>query len=171
MYQELLKVFQETRSKGRHLDFNWIYSNARKITRELTGDPNAIGKQHVSLILSNGITWKDAKSKEINGFLRNTIAIVLRNDILHYMKEVSTPVPQTQITTRSGEAFFLIRGWMLTSLHYPLLAKQPWRTKRSNPEMKKTERSEFGQLNQTLGTENVSVLYRFVSDQLESSLA
>ena len=40
---------------------------------------------------------------------------------------------------------------MLTSLHYHLLAKQPWRTKRSNPEMKKTEKSEFVQLNQTLG--------------------
>ena len=56
LYRELLKVFQETRSKGIHLDFNWIYSNARKITRELTGDPNAVRKQHVSLISSNGIT-------------------------------------------------------------------------------------------------------------------
>ena len=44
LYRELLKVFQETRSKGRHEDFNWIYSNARKITRELTGDPNAVVK-------------------------------------------------------------------------------------------------------------------------------
>ena len=88
-----------------------------------------------------------AKSKAINGFLKNTIEIVLRNGILRYMKEVSAPVPQTQIITRSGEAL----GWMLTSLHNLLLAKQPWHTKRSNSEMKKTERSEFGQLKQTLG--------------------
>ena len=47
LYWELLKVFQETRSKGRHVNFNWIYSNARKITRELIGDPNAIVNQHV----------------------------------------------------------------------------------------------------------------------------
>ena len=62
LYQELLKVFQETRSKGRHVDFNWIYSNAKKITHELTGDPNAIVKQHV---IANFIKLYNLKRRKI----------------------------------------------------------------------------------------------------------
>ena len=81
LYRELLKVFQETRSKGRHVDFNWIYNNARKITRELTGATNAIVKQHTTANFIKRYNLKNVKSKEINGFLRNTIAIVLRNGI------------------------------------------------------------------------------------------
>ena len=57
-----MKVLQETRSKGRHVDFNWIYSNARKITRELTGDLNAIVKQHV---IANFIKWRNLKRRKI----------------------------------------------------------------------------------------------------------
>ena len=62
LYRKLLKVFQETRSNGRHVDFNWIYSNARKITRELTGDSNAIVKQHV---IANFIKRYNLKRRKI----------------------------------------------------------------------------------------------------------
>ena len=62
LYRELLKVFQETRSKGRHVDFNWIYSNSKKIMRESTGDPNAIVKQHV---IANFIKRYNLKSRKV----------------------------------------------------------------------------------------------------------
>ena len=62
LYRELLKVFRETRSKGRHVDFNRIYSNARKIMRELTGHLNAIVKQHV---IANFIKWYNLKRRKI----------------------------------------------------------------------------------------------------------
>ena len=47
LYREILTVFRETRSRGRHVDFNWIYSQAQKIQCELLDDPEATLKQHV----------------------------------------------------------------------------------------------------------------------------
>ena len=44
------------------MDFNWICSNARKITRELTVDPNAIVKQHV---IANFINRYNLKRRKI----------------------------------------------------------------------------------------------------------
>ena len=44
------------------MDFNWIYSNARKITRELTGEPVAIVKQHV---IANFIKRYNLKRRKI----------------------------------------------------------------------------------------------------------
>ena len=44
------------------MDFNWIYSNVRKISRELTGDPNANVNQHV---IANFIKRYNLKRRKI----------------------------------------------------------------------------------------------------------
>ena len=38
LYEELSKVFKEAREKGHHVDFNWLWSKARNIYRNQTGD-------------------------------------------------------------------------------------------------------------------------------------
>ena len=47
LYDKLFKLFKDSRSKGHRVDFNWLWSKARMLYRELTGDPNAIVRKHV----------------------------------------------------------------------------------------------------------------------------
>ena len=47
MYDELLNVFKEARGKGHRIDLNLIWSRSRITRRKLTGDHNAIIRQHV----------------------------------------------------------------------------------------------------------------------------
>ena len=44
---ELLLVFKEARKKGHRVDFNWIWSKARRIQRIQTGNPEATIGHHV----------------------------------------------------------------------------------------------------------------------------
>ena len=47
LYKVLLKKFKEARSKDFRIDFNWIWSKARNLHREMTNDPDAIIRKHV----------------------------------------------------------------------------------------------------------------------------
>ena len=47
LYKVLLKKFKEARSKGFRIDFNWIWSKARNLHREMTIDSDAIIRKHV----------------------------------------------------------------------------------------------------------------------------
>ena len=47
LYKVILRKFKETRSKGFRIDFNWIWSKARNLHREMTNDPDAIIRRHV----------------------------------------------------------------------------------------------------------------------------
>ena len=42
LYKVLLKRFKEARSKDFRIDFNWIWSKARNLHREITNDPDSI---------------------------------------------------------------------------------------------------------------------------------
>ena len=46
LYERLFQVFKETRKKGHHVNFNWLWSRARNIYREEHG-PNDVVKRHV----------------------------------------------------------------------------------------------------------------------------
>ena len=136
LYRELLKVLQETKSKGRHVEFNWIYSKVRKITRELTGDPNAIVKQYVIPNFIKQYHLKRCKiqrnkrlpNKQYCNCIEKWHSTLCERGICtgatdpKYHKKWGSSLPHQKLN--------------LTSLHYSLLAKQPWRTKKSNPEMK-----------------------------------
>ena len=47
LYKVLLRKFKEARSKGFRIDFNWIWSKAWNLHREMTNDPDAIIRKHV----------------------------------------------------------------------------------------------------------------------------
>ena len=47
LYKVLLIKFKEAGSKDFRIDFNWIWSKARNLLRELTNDPDAIIRKHV----------------------------------------------------------------------------------------------------------------------------
>ena len=47
LYKVLLRKFKETWSKGFQIGFNWIWSKARNLHREMTSNPDAIIKKHV----------------------------------------------------------------------------------------------------------------------------
>ena len=46
-YKVLSRKFKEARSKGFQIDFNWIWSKAQTLHREMTNDPDAIIRKHV----------------------------------------------------------------------------------------------------------------------------
>ena len=62
MFRDLLAKFNDARSKGRHVDFNWLLSKGRKIYMEQTGDENAVLKKHV---IANFIKRNHLKRKKI----------------------------------------------------------------------------------------------------------
>ena len=47
LYKVLLKKFKEVRSKGFRIDFNWIWSKACNLHRDMTNEPDAIIRKHV----------------------------------------------------------------------------------------------------------------------------
>lgn len=47
MHQTLLTTFKEARKKGHHVNFNWLWSQARIIYREQLENSNANIKKHV----------------------------------------------------------------------------------------------------------------------------
>ena len=63
MFWDLLEKFKDARSKGRHVDFNWLWSKEHKIYREQTGDENAVLKKYV---IANFIKRNNLNSKKFN---------------------------------------------------------------------------------------------------------
>ena len=47
LYDFLLRVFKTARSKGYFVDFNWLWSKARVLYREMTNDPEVTVRKHV----------------------------------------------------------------------------------------------------------------------------
>ena len=58
-----MEKFKDARSKGRHVDFNWLWSKEHKIYREQTGDENAVLKKYV---IANFIKRNNLNSKKFN---------------------------------------------------------------------------------------------------------
>ena len=60
LYGELLRVFTDARKKGHRVDFNWIWSKARKIQRPQTDNPDATIRRHViqNVIKRNNIKMR-----------------------------------------------------------------------------------------------------------------
>ena len=57
LYDFLLRVFKTARSKGYFVDFNWLWSKARVLYREMTNDPEVIVRKQliVNFIKRNNI--------------------------------------------------------------------------------------------------------------------
>ena len=55
--------FKDARSKGCHVDFNWLWSKGHKIYREQTGDENAVLKKYV---IANFIKRNNLKQQKIH---------------------------------------------------------------------------------------------------------
>ena len=101
LYVELMKVFTQARASGKHVDFNWIYSKARKINREQTGDPNASLKQHV---IVNFIKRHHLKRRKIQrNKRRSIIAKKSRSGMQRCAKELLEQALLKLITTPSGD--------------------------------------------------------------------
>lgn len=47
LYAELFKAFKAARAKGYRADFNWPWSKARALQKELTGNEEVLIRQHV----------------------------------------------------------------------------------------------------------------------------
>ena len=62
LYIELYTQFTEARSKGYHVDFNWLWSRGRKIHYNQTGDETAISRKHV---IANFLRRNNLKRRKI----------------------------------------------------------------------------------------------------------
>ena len=62
LYKELYAQFTEARSKGYHVDFNWLWSKGRKIHRNQTGYQIKILTKHV---IANLLRHNNLKRKKI----------------------------------------------------------------------------------------------------------
>ena len=62
LYKELYAQFMEARSKGYHVEFNWLWNKGRKIHRNQTGDEAAILRKHV---IANFLRCNDLKQRKI----------------------------------------------------------------------------------------------------------
>ena len=60
LYDSLLRVFKTTRSKGYHVDFDWLWSKTRVLYREMTSVPEVIVHKHmiVNFIKRNNIRMR-----------------------------------------------------------------------------------------------------------------
>ena len=47
LYHELFKLFKAKRDKGHVVDITWLWSKARRLYAEITGNPNATVRLHV----------------------------------------------------------------------------------------------------------------------------
>ena len=47
MYKELRRFFLQACSKGHRVDFNWLWSKARVLQRQLTKNQKAVFRKHV----------------------------------------------------------------------------------------------------------------------------
>lgn len=47
LYAELFKAFKAARAKGYRVDFNWLWSKARALQKELTGNEEVLIRKHV----------------------------------------------------------------------------------------------------------------------------
>ena len=62
LFQDFLGKFKDARSKGCHVDFNWLWSKGCKIYREQSGDESAVLKKHV---IANFIKRNNLNQREI----------------------------------------------------------------------------------------------------------
>ena len=60
LYDSLLRVFKTTRSKGYHVDFDWLWSKMRVLYKEMTSDPEVVVHKHmiVNFIKRNNIRMR-----------------------------------------------------------------------------------------------------------------
>ena len=121
LFRDLLGKFKDARSKGRHVDFNWLWSKGRKIYREQTVDENAVLKEHV---IANFIKINNLKQRKIQRNKRITTKVTWRNDIQHCEREPFGQVLVNQIMMKNGEDICLYNLSMGTSHLFLLLEIQ-----------------------------------------------
>ena len=95
LFWDLLEKFKDARSKGRNVDFNWLWSIGHKICREQTRDKNAVLKKHV---IANFIKRNNLKQQKIQCNKRSPKEYY-RND----MEKWHSKLRNRAIRTSAGE--------------------------------------------------------------------
>ena len=86
-FRDLLGKFKDARSKGLHVDFNWLWSKRRKIYREQTVDENAVLEKHLiaNFIKRNNLKQRKTHNKKsvTKEVQKSTAEVTWTNGIQH----------------------------------------------------------------------------------------
>ena len=116
LYKEMYAQFTEARSKGYHVDFNWLWSKGWKLHCNQTGDETAILRKHViaNILRCNNLKWKKIQRN------RKLPKEHYRADLVkwHYnLRERAIRTGAANPMMQSGEVIYLLKDSTWISHH------------------------------------------------------
>lgn len=97
LFRGLFQLFKEARSKGRRVDFSWLWSKAKKVQKSITGNENATVCKHIIILF--------LKRYKIRMRAKQRNKKIAKHDLIPVMKKWHATTREKLIRTGFSEGY------------------------------------------------------------------